>query len=113
LIVSKRNERDFLDELIEERTERSPAFPSLLAAAEERRKMARALAAMREERHLSQTVVAARMQSAQSVVSNLEAGEDVRVSTIQKYLYALGRPTPTAAQLLSMLAPAKTTTRKR
>jgi DNA-binding transcriptional regulator YiaG len=83
--------KDFLAEIIHERTARNPTFPSLVAEAEERRKLARRLAAVREKKALSQTVVAARMGTSASVVSKLEAGGDVKVSTLQRYCAAIGK----------------------
>ena len=83
--------RDFLDEIVSGRTARNPEFPQLVAEAEARRKLARKLAAIREEKSLSQTVVAARMGTAASVVSKLEAGGDVKLSTLQRYVAALGK----------------------
>jgi transcriptional regulator with XRE-family HTH domain len=62
-----------------------------VAEAEERRKLARRLAAVREKKALSQTVVAARMGTSASVVSKLEAGGDVKVSTLQRYCAAIGK----------------------
>lgn len=56
-----------------------------------RRKLARRLVALREKKSLSQTVVAARMGTSASVVSKLEAGGDVKVSTLQRYCAALGQ----------------------
>jgi DNA-binding transcriptional regulator YiaG len=82
--------KDFLSEVIRERTAKTPAFPPLLAKAEARRKLARKLAALREGKALSQTVVAARMGTSASVVSKLEAGGDVKVSTLQRYCAAIG-----------------------
>ncbi len=66
--------KDFLAEIVDERTRKNPAFPDLVREAEARRKLARRLAALREKRSLSQTVVAARMGTSASVVSKLEAG---------------------------------------
>jgi len=83
--------RDFLAGLVHERTARNPKFPTLVAEAEERRKFARRLAKVREKKALSQTVVAARMGTSASVVSKLEAGGDVKMSTIQRYCAAIGR----------------------
>ena len=83
-------ERDFLDEIIDERTARNPAFPDLVAEARRRRELARSLAERRQARGLSQTVVAARMGTAASVVSKLEAGGDVKLSTLQRYCAAVG-----------------------
>ena len=52
----------------------------------------RELAASRREQGLSQTVVAARMGSSQSVVARLESGAiDVRLSTLERYAAAVGR----------------------
>jgi DNA-binding transcriptional regulator YiaG len=81
---------DFLAEIIEERTRRNANFPRLVAEAEERRKLARKLAALRERKSLSQTVVAARMGTSASVVSKLESGGDVKMSTLQRYCAAIG-----------------------
>jgi ribosome-binding protein aMBF1 (putative translation factor) len=83
--------KDFLAEFITERTARNAAFPDLVAEAEIRRKLARRLAALREKKSLSQTVVAARMGTSASVVSKLEAGGDVKVSTLQRYCAAIGQ----------------------
>jgi DNA-binding transcriptional regulator YiaG len=83
--------RDFLREIVDERTARNPGFRLLLSDAEERRKLARKLATLREKKTLSQTVVAARMGTSASVVSKLEAGGDVKVSTMQRYCAAIGK----------------------
>jgi len=83
--------KDFLDEIIDQRTRKNPAFPELVREAEARRKLARKLAALREKKSLSQTVVAARMGTSPSVVSKLEAGGDVKVSTLQRYCAAIGK----------------------
>ncbi len=82
--------KDFLDELLSERTAKNPGFPRLLNEAELRRKEARKLAAAREKAGLSQTVVAARMNTSASVVSKLEAGADVKISTLVRYCQAIG-----------------------
>jgi hypothetical protein len=82
--------KDFLDELVEERTRRSPGFPDLVAEAEQRRELARALADRRKAKGVSQTVVAARMGTAASVISKLEGGGDVKLSTLQRYCAVVG-----------------------
>jgi transcriptional regulator with XRE-family HTH domain len=82
--------KDFLAELIEERTRRNPKFPDLVAEATRRRELASHLVKRREALGLSQTVVAARMGTAASVVSKLEGGSDVKVSTLQRYCTAVG-----------------------
>ena len=82
--------KDFLDEMVAARAERNPEFSRLVAEAEFRRKTARLLAAKREKRGFSQTVVAAMMGTSASVVSKLEAGADVKLSTLQRYCSAIG-----------------------
>ena len=82
--------KDFLADIIAERTGKNAAFPRLVAEAEARRKIARRLATLREKKVLSQTVVAARMGTSASVVSKLEAGGDVKLSTLQRYYAAIG-----------------------
>jgi predicted transcriptional regulator len=84
--------RDDLDEFIAGRTRKSKAFAKQVDDALARREMARRLAVHRENAALSQTVVAARMGTSASVVSKLEAGGDVKVSTLQKYCAAIGFP---------------------
>jgi ribosome-binding protein aMBF1 (putative translation factor) len=83
--------KDFLDELIEESTKRDPRFPKLLEEAKARRALAKQMVAARVDRGLSQTVVAAAMRTAQSVVSKLEAGSDVKLSTMQRYCEVIGQ----------------------
>lgn len=82
--------KDFLAEIVRERMRRNPAFQDLVKEAEARRKLARKLASIREKKALSQTVVAARMGTSASVVSKLEAGGDVKLSTLQRYCAAIG-----------------------
>ncbi len=82
--------KDFLDEIATERSAKNPAFCRLVAEADARRSLARKLAGMREKKALSQTVVAARMGTSASVVSKLEAGGDVKLSTLQRYCAAVG-----------------------
>jgi len=84
--------KDFLDELIEERTRRNPEFPRLVREAEIRHRTARKLSAQRQKAGLSQTVVAARMGTSASVVSKLEDGADVKISTLIRYCEAIGQP---------------------
>jgi DNA-binding transcriptional regulator YiaG len=85
---------DFLDEIEAERTAANPKFPSLVAEAAWRRKLARKLVIIRERKQLSQTTVAARMKTSASVVSKLEAGGDVKMSTLQRYCAAIGTVVP-------------------
>jgi len=82
---------DFLDEAIASRTAANPAFPRLVAAASRRRELVRELVALRASQGLSQTTVAARMNTSQPVVARLEAGDlDSRISTLERYADAVG-----------------------
>ena len=84
-------EKDFLEELIDERTTANPAFPAMLEAAAERRRMLRELAAARERQGLTQTQVAAAMGTSQSSVARIESGRsDVKLSSVERYAAALG-----------------------
>ncbi len=82
--------KDFLDEVVASRTRRNPGFPDLVAEAEQRRELARQLADQRRAKGVSQTVVAARMGTAASVISKLEGGGDVKLSTLQRYCAVVG-----------------------
>ena len=86
--------KDFLAEVIAARSKKNPRFPDLVAEAEHRRMLARSLASRRADAGLSQTLVAARMGTAASVVSKLEAGADVKLSTLQRYCVAIGQTFP-------------------
>jgi hypothetical protein len=69
-----------------------PVFPGFREIAQRRRDVIEELAAARREQALSQTVVAARMGTSQSVVARLESGAyDVRLSTLERYAAAVGR----------------------
>ncbi len=86
------NRKDFVDEIVAERTARNPEFPDLVEAALRRRQLLRELAARREKLGLSQTAVAARMGTSQSAVARLEAGElDAKLSTVERFAAALGQ----------------------
>lgn len=68
-----------------------PVFPGFAEAALARRRLLKELAEHRVALGLSQTVVAARMGTSQSVVARLESGEvDARLSTVERYAAALG-----------------------
>ncbi len=83
--------RDFLDEVVEERSARNPEFPALVEAAERRRQLLGALAERRRQREQSQTAVAAAMRSSQSSIARLEtSATDARLSTLDRYAHALG-----------------------
>jgi seryl-tRNA synthetase len=83
--------KDFLDEIVDERTRRNPDFPRLVDAAARRRSLLKELAEVRESHGRSQTAVAAEMKSSQSSVARLEGtADDARLSTIDRYAEALG-----------------------
>jgi len=68
-----------------------PRFPGVREAAERRRRILDELVAARRDGGLSQTVVAARMGTSQSVVARLESGAlDMRLSTLERYAAAVG-----------------------
>ena len=84
-------DRDFLDEVVDERTARNPEFPAMVAAAERRRQLLGALAERRRQREQSQTAVAAAMRSSQSSIARLEtSATDARLSTLDRYAHAVG-----------------------
>lgn len=83
--------KDLLEEITERRIKANAAFPELVEAALERRKLLRALASVREAAGVSQTAVAATMGTSQSAVARIESGEaDVRMSTVERYAAAIG-----------------------
>ncbi|MDO8670055.1 MAG: helix-turn-helix transcriptional regulator [Dehalococcoidia bacterium] len=83
--------KDFLDEMVQEFTALDPEFPQLFKDAKARRAKLRELARKRTGRGLSQTQVAARMGTSQSVVARIESGDvDVKLSTLEKYAMAIG-----------------------
>src|SRR5712691_12167225 len=98
--------KDFLDEYVRDRAKTNRAFPKMINGAIEARRLLRTLALRREKLGLSQTLVAARMNTSQSAVARLEAGEvDPRISTVERYAGALG-------QRLEARGTSKQTTRK-
>ncbi len=78
-------------EVAMEEEPRLPPFPGFREMAERRRRVIGQLVSARQGQGLSQTVVAARMGTSQSVVARLESGDnDVRLSTLERYAAALG-----------------------
>ncbi len=85
------HEPDALDEMIAEFTEANPAFPRLLQAAERRRALLHTLAEQRRRRKLSQTKIAAAMNTSQPTLARLETtAADTKLSTIERFADALG-----------------------
>ncbi|MEX0827179.1 MAG: helix-turn-helix transcriptional regulator [Acidimicrobiia bacterium] len=82
---------DFLTELVHERSSTNERFAELVEAAFQRRALIRQLAAIRAERSISQTQLAALMGTSQSAIARLESGDsDARASTLGRYAAALG-----------------------
>jgi len=83
---------DLIEEIIAERGARNAAFPELVEAARERRRMLRELAQERSRLGLTQTELAAAMGTSQSSVARIESGRaDVKLSTVERYAATLGR----------------------
>lgn len=82
--------RDDLDRYISKRDAREPGFAALVADAEARSAFGRQMSERRRTKGKTQTQVAALMQTSPAIVSRLESGHDVRVSTLEKYVAALG-----------------------
>lgn len=69
-----------------------PTFPGFREMAQRRRQLLADLAARRRELGLSQTEIAARMQTSQPAVARLESQTgDVRLSTLERYAAAVGK----------------------
>jgi hypothetical protein len=84
-------EPDALDEMIAEFSEANPDFPQLLLAAERRRALLHTLAEQRRSRDLSQTRVAAVMNTSQPTLARLETtAADTKLSTVERFAGALG-----------------------
>jgi len=84
---------DDLERYIRNRGAREPAFTSKLVDAEARAEARIALGArLRKARgRRTQTWVAAQMQTTESIVRRIERGDDVRLSTLERYAQALGK----------------------
>lgn len=82
--------KDDLERYIAEREARERGFAALVADAEMRLAFGRQMAERRRDNGKTQTQVAALMRTSPAIVSRLESGHDVRVSTLEKYVAALG-----------------------
>lgn len=82
--------RDDLDKLIDDLGRDDPGLELRVAAALERRELARQLAERRRAAGLTQTDVADRMSTSQGQVARFESGADTRMSTVARYAAALG-----------------------
>jgi DNA-binding XRE family transcriptional regulator len=85
-------EKDFLDEIIEESTRRNPEFPMLMEEARQRRALLHDLAAIRVRTRISQKTIAQRIKTSQPAIARLETGGiDPRLSTLQRYAASVGK----------------------
>lgn len=82
--------RDDLDQLIDDLSQDDPRIRLRVAAALERRELARQLAGHRRDAGLTQTEIADRMGTSQGQVARFESGADTRLSTVARYASALG-----------------------
>jgi len=82
--------RDDLERYIANRDAHERGFAALVANAEVRLAFGRRMAERRRANGKTQTQVAALMHTSPAIVSRLESGHDVRVSTLEKYVAALG-----------------------
>lgn len=82
--------KDDLDRLIDELAEDDPTVTLRVAAALERRELARQLADRRREAGLTQSELAKRMRTSQGQVTRFESGADTRLSTVARYAAAVG-----------------------
>ncbi|MFD9586662.1 helix-turn-helix domain-containing protein [Streptomyces sp. NPDC059980] len=88
--MSNQGDFDDLDLFIEEGMG-DPEFEAAFDDARKRSSLLRHLVARRKVRQISQRTVAARMETTQSAVSDLESGAtDPRTSTLQRYARAVG-----------------------
>lgn len=84
---------DFLDQLLADGASKDPAFLPGVADIAERQRIIRWLVQLRKDSGASQTRIADAMGTTQSAVSDLESGgNDVYLSTLQRYARAVGAP---------------------
>jgi transcriptional regulator with XRE-family HTH domain len=82
--------KDDLDQLIDELAHEDAAVPLRVAAALERRELARQLAERRRGAGLTQAQLARRMGTSQGQITRFESGADTRLSTVARYAAAIG-----------------------
>ena len=89
--MSHDEDRDELQEYIQERARRNPEFPAIVERARARREILRALADERDFQGISQLSVAEEMDTSQPFVARLEtSATDTKLSTLERYAAALG-----------------------
>ena len=99
--------KDDLDSLIDELAADDPDVQLRVAAALQRRELARQLADCRRAAGLTQVAIAERMGTSQGQVTRFESGADTRLSTVARYAAALG------VQVDWTITPARRTRRPR
>ncbi len=111
---------DDLDTLIDQLAHDDPDLPLRVAAALERRELARQLADRRRAAGLTQVQIAQRMGTSQGQVTRFESGADTRLSTVARYAAALGvnigwtiTPAQKPANAAAHRTPAKRSTKAR
>jgi len=82
--------KDDLDSLIDELATDDPDIHLRVAAALQRRELARQLADCRRAAGLTQVAIAERMGTSQGQVTRFESGADTKLSTVARYAAALG-----------------------
>jgi hypothetical protein len=83
--------KDDLDRSIAELKRKHPDLPALMKAVRRRQRFGRLLAKHREQLGISQRAIAAKMKTSTTIVSRVELGVDVQLSTLEKYVAALGK----------------------
>ncbi|MGH9185434.1 MAG: helix-turn-helix domain-containing protein, partial [Acidimicrobiales bacterium] len=91
--------------------EDDPTLTSRIAAALERRELARQLAERRRTAGLTQSLLAQRMGTSQGQVTRLVSGADTRLSTVARYAAAVGMKVEWS--LAPLATPPERKTRKR
>ncbi|MFT5583850.1 MAG: DNA-binding transcriptional regulator YiaG [Cognaticolwellia sp.] len=93
---------DFLDEIIVISEEEQAGFAHAVDDALSRRVMGRTLSQVRLRLGLSQAALARKMGTSQPAVCRLENGADVRLSTLTRYMEAVGLPRNWPERLLAV-----------
>ncbi len=83
--------KDDLERSIAAMTKKHPDLPDLMKAARRRQRFGKMLAKYREDLGFSQRAMATKMKTSTTIVSRVEVGADVQLSTLEKYVAALGK----------------------
>lgn len=82
--------KDDLDRVVDDLARFDRDLPGQVAAALERRQLARELSRRRREAGWTQAEVARRMGTSQGQITRFESGADTRLSTVARYAAVLG-----------------------